>query len=105
MPEPAADSRLVPLLLDPTRLRIAATLVAAGEVEFGFVRDRVGLSDSALSKQVKALTGAGIVTSRREPSGAARRTWLRLTTEGREQVGTHILALREISSGGDPGPA
>lgn len=99
MPEPSGDTRLVPLLLDPTRLRIAATLVAAGEVEFGFVRDRVGLTDSALSKQLKALSTAGMVISRREPTGAARRTWVRLTPEGREQVGAHITALREISSG------
>ncbi|MDN5915202.1 MAG: transcriptional regulator [Pseudonocardia sp.] len=97
MPEPPADTRLVPLLLDPTRLRITATLIAAGEVEFGFVRDRVGLTDSALSKQLKALTTAGLIISRREPTGAARRTWIRMTPEGREQAGAHITALREIS--------
>ncbi|MBC3195080.1 transcriptional regulator [Pseudonocardia sp. C8] len=100
MPEPSgADTRLVPLLLDPTRLRIAATLLAAGEVEFGFVRDRVGLSDSALSKQLKALSDAGVVSSHRAPTGAARRTWVRLTPEGRQQVGTHVAALREIAGG------
>ncbi|MEQ3554681.1 transcriptional regulator [Pseudonocardia nematodicida] len=98
MPEQPADARLVPLLLDPTRLRIVATLIAAGEVEFGFVRDRVGLTDSALSKQLKALADAGLTTSRREPTGAARKSWIRLTTEGRDQVGTHIAALREIAS-------
>lgn len=99
MPDPA-DLRLVPLLLDPTRLRVAATLVAAGEVEFGFVRDRVGLSDSALSKQLKALSEAGLVTSRRDPTGPARKTWVRLTTDGREQVSGHVAALREIASDG-----
>lgn len=98
MPEPSADTRLVPLLLDPTRLRIAATLLAAGEIEFGFVRDRVGLTDSALSKQLKALSEAGLVTSRREPTGPARKTWVRLTPEGREQVGAHVTALREITA-------
>ncbi|ANY10068.1 hypothetical protein AFB00_14215 [Pseudonocardia sp. HH130630-07] len=90
---------MVPLLLDPTRLRIAATLVAAGKVEFGFIRDRVGLSDSALSKQLKALAAAGLLTSDREPTGAARRTWIRLTEQGREQVGAHVVALREIAAG------
>ena len=99
MAEPPADARLVPLLLDPTRLRIAATLVATDEVEFGAVRDRVGLTDSALSKQLKALTAAGLITSRREPTGAARRTWIGMTPQGREQVGAHIMALREIGSG------
>ena len=99
MPEPSADTRLVPLLLDPTRLRIAATLVAAGQVEFGFVRDRVGLTDSALSKQLRTLVETGIVVSRREPRGPARRTWIELTPEGRAQIGDHIAALREIASG------
>ncbi|BBG04881.1 MULTISPECIES: transcriptional regulator [Pseudonocardia] len=101
MPEPAADARLVPLLLDPTRLRIAATLVAAGDVEFRFIRDRIGLSDSALSKQLKSLATAGLVESWREPTGPARKSWVRLTNEGRAQVSAHILALREIASGGD----
>lgn len=98
MPEPAADTRLVPLLLDPTRLRITATLLAAGEVEFGFVRDRVGLTDSALSKQLRTLATAGLTTSRREPTGAIRRTWVRLTADGRKHVSTHITALRDIAS-------
>lgn len=97
MSDPLPDTRLVPLLLDPTRLRIVSTLLAAGEVEFAFVRDRVGLTDSALSKQVKALTTAGLVSARRERSGAARRSWLRLTTDGRAQVGTHVGALRDIA--------
>ncbi|GAA1081223.1 MULTISPECIES: transcriptional regulator [Pseudonocardia] len=101
MSEDSPDTRLVPLLLDPTRLRVVATLLAAGEVEFAFVRDRVGLSDSALSKQVKALSDAGVVTSRREPHGPARRTWLRLSPDGRRQVEVHVGALRDIAGGAD----
>ena len=44
------------LLLDPTRLAIVSLLTAAEWAEFGFVRDSVGLSDSALSKQVTTLS-------------------------------------------------
>ncbi|WP_224390465.1 transcriptional regulator [Pseudonocardia sp. ICBG1293] len=98
MSDDAPDTRLAPLLLDPTRLRIVATLLAAGEVEFGFVRDRVGLTDSALSKQVRSLAGSGLVESRRERHGPARRSWLRLTHGGREQVETHVRALRDIAA-------
>ena len=103
MAEPPADARLVPLLLDPTRLRIATALVATDEAEFGAVRDRVGLTDSALSTQLRALTAADLITSRREPTGAAGRTWIGLTAQGREQVGAHIMALREIGSDASPG--
>jgi DNA-binding transcriptional ArsR family regulator len=101
MAEPPPETRLAALLLDPTRLRLVATLAPAGEVEFAFVRDRVGLSDSALSKQLRTLGDAGIVDSRRERTGARRRVWLRLTPHGRAVLGTHVQALREIASGAD----
>ncbi|WP_082375127.1 transcriptional regulator [Pseudonocardia sp. HH130629-09] len=98
MSEIPPDTRLIPLLLEPTRLRIVATLLAAGEVDFAFVRDRVGLTDSAMSKQVKTLVESGLVTSRRERFGPARRSWLRLSTEGRAQVASHVGALRDIAT-------
>lgn len=100
---PPAAQRLAPLLLDPTRLRIAATLVGAGEVEFGFVRDRVGLTDSALSKQVRTLSEADLVSLRRERTGPARRAWLRLTPHGRGVLADHTRALREIADAIGPG--
>ncbi len=102
MPDTPPERRLAPLLLDPTRLRLVATLAAAGEVEFGFVRDRVGLSDSALSKQLRTLGEADIVASRRERTGARRRVWLRLTPHGRVLLATHAEALREIASAAGP---
>lgn len=89
--------RLEPLLLDPTRLRIAATLAAAGEVEFAFVRDRVGVTDSALSKQLRTLSRSKIVACRRERTGARRRLWARLTLHGRAILVKHAQALREIA--------
>jgi DNA-binding transcriptional ArsR family regulator len=101
-PDAPSTGPLAALLLDPTRLRIAATLVGAGEVEFGFVRDRVGLTDSALSKQVKTLAEADLVSLRRERSGPARRAWLRLTPHGRTVLTGHARALREIADGGAP---
>lgn len=98
---PSVVDDLAPLLLDPTRLRIVATLVGAGEIEFGFVRDRAGLTDSALSKQVKTLNGAGLVSRRRETSGPARRAWLRLTPLGRQIVASHTRALQKIATGAE----
>lgn len=91
-----STARLDSTLLDPTRLRIAATLLPAGEVEFRFVRDRVGLTDSSLSKQVKALSEDGLISARRERTGPARRVWLRLTPDGRSRLDSHAKALRAI---------
>lgn len=101
MAEDMPADRLEPLLLDPTRLRLVATLVAAGEVEFGFVRDRVGLTDSALSKQLRTLVDAGLAT-RRSRTGARRRTWVHLTARGRTVLAQHARALREIAAAASP---
>lgn len=92
-----SDAQLDPALLDPTRLRIAATLLPAGEVEFRFVRDRVGLTDSSLSKQVKALSQIEMVIARRERTGPARRVWLSLTPSGRSRLQAHARALSSIA--------
>ena len=99
------EGRLDPVLLDPTRLRIAAALLVAGEIEFRFVRERVGLTDSALSKQVKGLTETGLVDARRERTGPARRVWLRLTPDGRARLTAHAEALRSIVESPTPDEA
>lgn len=96
MPELPAD-RLEPLLLDPTRLRIVALLAASGEIEFEFVRDHVGLSESALSKQLRTLSDAGLAATRRAHTGARRRSWAHLTPHGRAVLARHAQALREIA--------
>lgn len=88
---------LEPLLLDPTRLQIVATLAAAGEVEFGFIRDRVGLTDSALSKQLATLAEAELIATRRSRTGARRRVWVHLTAHGRHTLAQHTHVLREIA--------
>lgn len=95
------EDGLAPLLLDPTRLRIVATLAAAGEVEFGFVRDTVGCSDSALSKQLRTLSDADLLVSERSRTGARRRTWVRLTRHGRAVLADHVQALRDIAADPD----
>ncbi|CAN5338244.1 hypothetical protein BH20ACT5_BH20ACT5_05300 [soil metagenome] len=67
----------------PVRFSIMATLAAAEEAEFGFVRDTVQVSDSVLSKQVSALEAAGYVKVKMGYVGKRPRTWLRLSRAGR----------------------
>ncbi|GAB3984775.1 hypothetical protein GCM10029978_095430 [Actinoallomurus acanthiterrae] len=43
----------------PARLSIVALLAPAEWVEFRFLREKIGTSDSALSKQITALENAG----------------------------------------------
>lgn len=86
------------LLLDPTRLRIVAVVAPASKVEFSFVREATGLSDSALSKQLRTLTEAGFVEQEKLRTGPARsRTWIKLTPDGRAILTAHTEALTAIA--------
>ncbi|MEV5706550.1 transcriptional regulator [Actinoallomurus sp. NPDC052274] len=86
----------------PARLSILALLAPAEWVEFRFLRETIGTSDSALSKQITALQDAGYVTVRKERSGTARRTLIRLTDQGRTAFAAHAAALERIVAAARP---
>lgn len=71
-------------------------LAAADWVEFAFVRDQLGLSDSALSKQLSTLEDAGYLQLERLVSDRRRRVRVRLTDRGRTAFDGHVAALRAI---------
>ncbi|NLU73759.1 transcriptional regulator [Streptomyces sp. HNM0575] len=85
-----------PLLLDPTRLSIVSLLAATEWAEFGWVRDSVSMSDSALSKQVTTLSRQGYVETEKGYVGKRPRTWLNLSESGREALERHVSALQRI---------
>lgn len=91
------------LIHPSTRLSLVATLAAADWVEFSFLKDRLGLSDSALSKQLSTLEGAGYVATDRRLNGQRRTVRARLTETGRAAFDGHVAALRAIV--GVTGPA
>ncbi|KAA9153193.1 transcriptional regulator [Amycolatopsis acidicola] len=91
-----AEAELCPLLLDPTRLSIVSLLAATEWGEFGWVRDSVGLSDSALSKQVTTLSKPGYLEVRKGYVGKRPRTWLNLSESGRDVLHSHVKALQGI---------
>ncbi|MBL1093962.1 transcriptional regulator [Streptomyces sp. NPDC001739] len=80
----------------PARLSVVALLAPADWVEFGFVRDKVGTSDSALSKQVASLAEAGYVEVRKTRNRTGRHTHVRLTAHGRSAFQRHAAALQRI---------
>jgi DNA-binding MarR family transcriptional regulator len=90
------NQRLDPVIHAPTRLSIMALLVGATEAEFSTVRDSVGISDSVLSRQASALEAAGYVKIRKGYVGKRPRTWLSLTTVGRDAFDAHVAALQRI---------
>jgi len=89
---------LDPLLLDPTRLSIVSLLAATHWAEFGWVRDAVTMSDSALSKEITNLTKHGYVEVEKGYVGKRPRTWLNLTDSGRRALQGHIEALQRIAA-------
>jgi DNA-binding transcriptional ArsR family regulator len=94
---PGAVPGLEQLLLDPTRLTIVSLVSATTWCEFVFVRDHARLSDSALSKQLTTLGGAGLVEIRKGHVGKRRCTWVRATAAGRERLRAHVAALQQIA--------
>ena len=92
MAEPLFDELIHP----GTRLSIVALLAAADWADFAFVRDRLGLSDSALSKQFATLENAGYIVIERPVANRRRRVHVRLTDTGRCAFDGHVAALRAI---------
>ncbi|MFV0257642.1 MAG: transcriptional regulator [Acidimicrobiales bacterium] len=87
---------LDPVLTPPKRLAALGVLDVSRRVEFSFLRDHLGLSDSDLSKQLKALTDAGYAESRRTGRGRSRTTWFSVTDKGSAALATHAAALRSL---------
>jgi DNA-binding MarR family transcriptional regulator len=79
-----------------TRLSIVALLAATDWAEFSFVRDRLSMSDSALSKQFTILEDAGYVQIERTLSNHRRRVRVALTDVGRHAFAGHVAALEAV---------
>lgn len=99
-PAPRFDEIIHP----STRLSIVALLAAADWVDFAFVRDTLGLSDSALSKQFATLEEAGYIAIERPVSDRRRRVRVQLTKRGRKAFEGHVAALRAIVATADSAP-
>ncbi|KQV76954.1 hypothetical protein ASC61_19195 [Aeromicrobium sp. Root344] len=91
-----AAPRFDELIHPSTRLSIVALLASADWIDFAFVRDRLGLSDSALSKQFATLEGAGYLSIERPVEDRRRRVRVRLTPAGRTAFEGHVAALRAV---------
>ena len=83
----------------PPRFSILAMLMPAERLEFGFVRDTVELSDSALSQHVARLEESGFVRVIKGKVGRRPRTWLAATEDGRDAFSRHVEVLNRIAEG------
>lgn len=93
---PPPQARFDELIHPSTRLALVATLAATDWAEFGYLRDRLALSDSALSKQLSTLEEAGYAATERRLESGRRKVRARLTPAGRTAFDGHVEALRAI---------
>lgn len=84
------------LIHAPHRLQICAILDTVERAEFALLRDQLGVSESVLSKQVKALEDAGYVSVSKGLRDRRTRTWAAFTAPGRAAYRGHVQALRDI---------
>ena len=89
---------LDPVIHPPTRLQIAAMLSVVDDAEFALVRETIGVSDSVLSKHVRAMEEVGYLKIRKGPAGGKTRTWLALTPLGRSAFAAHVKALQALAA-------
>ncbi|GAA4888800.1 transcriptional regulator [Streptomonospora salina] len=95
-----AAPRFDELIHASTRLSIMAMAAAGAAIEFRFIRDELGVSDSVLSKHLGALEAAGYLTVRKENLGRGRRrTRVDITEEGDTAFHGHVAALDAIIGG------
>jgi DNA-binding MarR family transcriptional regulator len=90
------SARFDELIHPSTRLSLVATLAAVDWAEFAYLKDRLSLSDSALSKQLATLEEAGYVDTERRLEGSRHKVRARLTPVGRDAFHGHVAALQAI---------
>lgn len=95
MTTPAFD----PIIHAPHRLRICAVLATVSQAEFAVLREATEVSESVLSKQVKALEDAGYVKVSKAARDGRVRTWASFTSRGRRAYEGHVAELRAIVDG------
>lgn len=87
----------------PLRFRICGLLRNVEGADFAAVRDSLAVSDATVSKHVKVLVDAGLVSVTKASSlnrnDERRITWLALTDRGSIEFDAHLAALRSIASG------
>jgi DNA-binding MarR family transcriptional regulator len=90
------EARFDEIIHPSTRLSIVALLASADWIDFAFVRDRLSMTDSALSKQFATLETAGYIAVERPLTDRRRRVRVRLTDVGRAAFDGHVAALRQV---------
>ena len=91
-PQPLFDE----VIHERTRLQLSGMLAAVVEAEFARLRESLAISESALSKHLKALEQAGYVSLRRYREGSRTFTVVAMTPAGRHAFCGHVAAIQGL---------
>jgi DNA-binding MarR family transcriptional regulator len=78
------------------RLGILTILRQVARAEFTYLRDRLGLTDGNLSRNLGVLEESGYVSVEKGFEGRRPRTWLSITPAGTRALGEEVAALRRL---------
>lgn len=95
--------QLDPLIHQPTRLRIMASLVSLPEddqVDFTFLQGLLDLTPGNLSVHLQKLESAGYVAVDKTFVNRRPKTWIAATAKGRDAFAGHVEALEAIIGAG-----
>jgi DNA-binding MarR family transcriptional regulator len=84
------------LIHAPNRLMICAILAPVSEMEFALLKELLVVSDSVLSKHLKALSDANYLDLKKVTQNGRQRTWLSLSKVGTDAYKAHVRALQSI---------
>ena len=79
----------------PARLAICAYLRPVESAEFSALREYLGVTDSALSKQLRILIDNRYASSRKVSGLGRPRTWVSLSVVGRAAFDSHVEVLQK----------
>jgi DNA-binding transcriptional ArsR family regulator len=91
-----------PIIHQPTRLRIMATLAGlddGAQVDFNFLLELLALSDGNLSVHLQKLAKAKLIVIEKTFVDNYPKTWVRITKQGRKAFGEYVSALESIIGG------
>ena len=80
----------------PVRLAIMAALVAAEEMEFGFLKKSLSLTDGNLSSHLLKLEECGYIKIKKTFKGKRPRTILLATKKGRKAFEDYVDKIERI---------
>lgn len=85
----------------PNRLAICAMLSSVEAIEFGAIRDELGVSDSVASKHLKVLTDAGYISFESKPDELSKRprSWISFTAAGASAFNDYVALMQRLIAG------